>query len=79
MREWDFPAIAAGDTAAEASWDVLKWSLGDEFPSGYRFSIGYGPDIRQDGNQSNDDCSLSNNSTEISGEEINAIIRGSGI
>jgi len=79
LRSWDFPSIPAGGEAAESIYDIGGWKLSDEFPPSYRFSITYGPDISSDGNNSNDDCDMSNNSATISGADIMAIIRASGI
>jgi len=79
LRSWDFPSIPAGGEAAESTYDVGPWRLEDGFPPTYRFSIAYGPDISQDGNNSNDDCDMRNNSATITGEDINSIIRASGI
>jgi len=74
-----FRNIPAGGRGAEITHDVLRWRISQEFPPSYRFTIAYDPDISADGNPANDDCELRNNSTTITGEEINAIIRGSGI
>jgi hypothetical protein len=79
LQRWDFGNIDAGGALPEFTYDVIKWSVGDEFAPAYRFSITYGPDIRADGNNANDDCRMSNNATTITGAEINAIIRASGI
>jgi hypothetical protein len=74
-----FRNIAAGGRSGEISHDVLRWRISQEFPPSYRFTIAYDPDISADGNPGNDDCELKNNSTTITGAEINAIIRKSGI
>ena len=79
LQSWAFGSIPAGGSASESAYDVLRWRLSDEFPPSFRFSITYEPDIRTDGNKSNDDCQMGNNSTTITGEQINAAIRASGI
>jgi hypothetical protein len=79
IRNWQFDSVAAGSTGLNASYDVLHWRTSQEFPPGYRFTIVFDPDIRMDGNAANDDCTTKNNSTVISGDEINQIIRRSGI
>ena len=79
VGSFDFQSIPAGSDDIVATYDVLRWRISQEFPPSYRFNIVYGPDISADGNTANDDCTLTNNSTTITGSEINAIIRGSGI
>lgn len=74
-----FQSVPVGADRVEATHDVLRWRTSQEFPPNYRFSISYDPDIGSDNNPANDDCTVKNNSTTITGEEINAIIRGSGI
>lgn len=79
MENISFSSVPAGSRATEATHDVLRWRISQEFPPSYRFTIRFDPDIRIDGNTANDDCTVKNNSTTIRGEEINAVIRGSGI
>ena len=79
LGRFDFDTVAAGSRDVEATYDVLRWRTSQEFPPSYRFDIVFGPDISADGNTANDDCSRSNNSTTISGQDINNIIAGSGI
>jgi hypothetical protein len=79
LGQFDFDSVSAGSDRIEATYDVLRWRTSQEFPPSYRFNIVFGPDISSDGNAANDDCSRSNNSTTITGDEINSIIRGSGI
>jgi hypothetical protein len=74
-----FGSIPAGSPGLEATHDVLRWRTSQEFPPSYRFHIRFDPDITSDGNLSNDDCTVKNNSTSITGEDINDIIRGSGL
>jgi hypothetical protein len=79
LGQFDFDSVAAGSRNVVATYDVLRWRTSQEFPPSYRFDIVFGPDISADGNAANDDCSKSNNSTTISGQDINSIISGSGI
>ncbi len=79
LGSFDFDSVPAGSDQVEATYDVLRWRTSQEFPPSYRFNIVYGPDISTDGNDANDDCTSTNNSTTITGDEINDIIRGSGI
>ena len=79
IRNWGFGSIAVGGEGFDAKYDVLRWRLSQEFPPAYRFTIVFDPDISGDGNAANDDCTANNNSTTITGAEINSIIRGSGI
>ena len=79
IGQFDFDTVAAGSNNVEASYDVLRWRTSQEFPPSYRFNIVFGPDISADGNKANDDCTTTNNSTTISGQDINNIIAGSGI
>lgn len=79
LGSFDFDAVSAGSDHVEATYDVLHWRTSQEFPPSYRFEIAYGPDIAADGNSANDDCTRTNNSTTITGDEIDTIIRGSGI
>jgi hypothetical protein len=74
-----FRAIPAGGDDVQATYDVLRWRTGQEFPPSYRFTIVYGPDASADKSRANDDCAMTNNSTTITGDDINSIIRGSGI
>ncbi|KMW56443.1 hypothetical protein AIOL_001397 [Candidatus Rhodobacter oscarellae] len=53
----------------------VNWNLANEFPSGFRASINYDPDIYIDGNPANDDCRRNDNSRSISAAEINALFR----
>lgn len=74
-----FGSVPAGSGRTEATHDVGRWRISQEFPPSYRFRIAFDPDIGSDGNTANDDCTIKNNSTTITGEDINSIIRGSGI
>ena len=74
-----FETVPAGGDDDQAMYDVLRWRTSQEFPPSYRFTIVYGPDASADKSRANDDCVMTNNSTTITGDEINSIIRGSGI
>lgn len=79
IRDWAFGSIASGAEGFDATYDVLHWRTDQKFPPAYRFMIVFDPDILIDGNTANDDCTVKNNFTTITGAEINSIIRGSGI
>jgi hypothetical protein len=79
IGQFDFDTVASRSDNVVATYDVLRWRTSDEFPPSFRFTIVFGPDISADGNTANDDCTATNNSTMISGEDINSIIGGSGI
>ena len=55
----------------------MNWSTKVEFPADFEFVIVYDPDIKADGNSSNDDCRAANNRRSITGAEINAQLAAS--
>lgn len=49
----------------------IAWSSSTEFPPTYQLLIAYDPDIYIDNNPNNDDCNTTDNSAQLTGEQIN--------
>jgi len=54
---------------------MMNWRTSQEFPPSFELYLNYDPDIRLDGNPQNDDAVPANNSKQIDGQKINAIVR----
>jgi hypothetical protein len=54
---------------------VMNWQTSQEFPPSFELYLNYDPDIRLDGNPQNDDAVSTNNSKQIVGGKLNAIVR----
>lgn len=71
VAQQDFTRLVTG---GNLSLSIEKeWSTTTDPPSDYILSIGYDPAITADGNPSNDDCHLLNNSRTLSGDDIHAL------
>lgn len=54
---------------------TLNWRPSQEFPPSFELYLSYDPDIRLDDNPQNDDAISTNNSKQIDGLKLNAIVR----
>lgn len=54
---------------------TLNWRPSQEFPPSFELYLNYDPDIRLDDNPQNDDAISTNNSKQIDGLKLNAIVR----
>lgn len=69
----NFGDLAVGETVTATytrTWDISSPAEG-EFPPYYKAYISFDPDIKIDGNESNDDENTSNDELIESGEQIN--------
>jgi hypothetical protein len=68
----EFEDLAPGATVT-VSYLIEDWSTASEFPPDYRVIITYDPDIFDDANENNDDCTLLDNTLDKTASEINAL------
>ena len=70
----DFPRLNPGQQTV-LTWhqNISQYGYG-EFTPVFEARLSFDPDIRLDGNPSNDDCRMNNNRKRLSGQTINAML-----
>ena len=74
VAQRDFPRLSRGQQMTLA-WhqDISRYGYG-EFTPVFEARLGFDPDIRLDGNPSNDDCRMTDNRKRLNGQTINAML-----
>lgn len=69
IEQRPFTNLGSGESISVSRY--IQWHTTNEFPPTYKIAIVYAPDISVDGNMANDDCRLTNNTRQRSGQDIN--------